>query len=92
MTTTTASEHEEKAPKRRPMELDTGMPTIGAASVAWLLGVSVETVRRQGNLADTPINRARIVGVGTVMRFRRADIDAMIEGPKASILPMRRGA
>lgn len=62
---------------------------IKAAEVAKLVGVDVRTIRREAQDKDSPYFKARIFDGIMTLRFRRADIEAIVHGPAAKVLPMR---
>lgn len=64
---------------------------LKAAAVAAMVGVDVRTIRRFAHDKDSPYFKARIVDGITTLRFRRADIEAIVNGPSAKVLPMRGG-
>ena len=62
---------------------------IKAADVAKMVGVDVRTIRREAQDKDSPYFKARIVDGIATLRFRRADIEAIVHGPAAKVLSMR---
>lgn len=62
---------------------------IKAAAVAEMVGVDVRTIRRMAHDKDSPYFKARIVDGITTLRFRRVDIEAIVYGPSATVIPMR---
>jgi hypothetical protein len=62
---------------------------IKAAEVAKLVGVDVRTIRREAQDKESPYFKARILDGIATLRFRRADIEAIVHGPSAKVLSMR---
>ena len=62
---------------------------IKAADVAAMVGVDVRTIRRYAHDKDSPYYKARVVDGISTLRFRRADIEAIVHGVTAKVLPMR---
>lgn len=65
---------------------------LKAAEVARMVGVDVRTIRREAQDKDSPYFKARIFDGISTLRFRRVDIEAIVHGPAAKVLPMRGGA
>lgn len=64
-------------------------PAMSVDEVAAMTGLAGRTIRRYAQDKASAYFAARIFDGINRLRFRREDIEAIIHGPKAKVLPMR---
>ena len=66
-------------------------PVMSAQEVADLVGVSKRSIERAAENPKTPYYAARLRDGIEKLRFRRDEIERLVLGPVADVVPMKKG-